>query len=102
MPPAVGNACKPKHDRLTRIRIFEGLRALGYEGGWPLFNMRRLAGMMNGWIVEWHLGMVAVGETLFADAPAPVDGWLDIPDRPGLGLTLDADAWRETRVELEV
>ncbi len=69
-------------------------------GGWPLFNMHLLAGMMNGWIVEWHLGMVAVGETLFTDAPAPVDGWLDIPDRPGLGLTLDTDAWRDTRVEV--
>lgn len=28
------NARKPKRDRLTRIRIFEGLRALGYEGGY--------------------------------------------------------------------
>jgi L-alanine-DL-glutamate epimerase-like enolase superfamily enzyme len=70
-------------------------------GGWPLFNMHLLAGMMNGWIVEWHLGMVAVGETLFKDAPKPVDGWITIPDRPGLGLTLDEDAWRETRVALD-
>jgi L-alanine-DL-glutamate epimerase-like enolase superfamily enzyme len=68
-------------------------------GGWPLFNMHLLAGMMNGWIVEWHLGMVAVGETLFTDAPKPENGWLTIPDRPGLGLTLDRDAWRETRVD---
>src|SRR3546814_17465311 len=39
-------------------------------GGWPLFNMHLLAGMMNGWIVEWHLGMVAVGETLFTRSEA--------------------------------
>jgi len=70
-------------------------------GGWPLFNMHLLAGMMNGWIVEWHLGMVAVGETLFIDAPQPVDGWIDIPDRPGLGLTLDQDAFTETRIVLD-
>jgi L-alanine-DL-glutamate epimerase-like enolase superfamily enzyme len=68
-------------------------------GGWPLFNMHLLAGMMNGWIVEWHLGMVAVGETMFTDAPKPVDGWIDIPERPGLGLTLDEDAYRETRID---
>jgi len=68
-------------------------------GGWPLFNMHLLAGMANGWIVEWHLGMVAVGETMFSDAPQPVDGWIEIPDRPGLGLTLDADAYRETMVD---
>lgn len=28
------NALKPKRERLTRIRIFEELRALGYEGGY--------------------------------------------------------------------
>ena len=67
-------------------------------GGWPLFNMHLMAGMMNGWFVEWHLGMVAVGETLFTDAPKPVDGVLTIPDRPGLGLTLNRDAWKDTRV----
>ena len=57
--------------------------------------------MMNGWFVEWHLGMVAVGETLFTDAPRPENGVIAIPDRPGLGLTLDEDAWRETRVPLD-
>lgn len=70
-------------------------------GGWPLFNMHLLAGMMNGWIVEWHLGMVAVGETLFTDAPRPEDGVLTIPDRPGLGLGLDEAAYRDTRVSLD-
>lgn len=67
-------------------------------GGWPLFNMHLLAGMMNGWIAELHLGMVAVGETLFTDAPKPINGWLDIPDRPGLGLTLNEDAFKDTLV----
>ncbi|NNU80172.1 mandelate racemase/muconate lactonizing enzyme family protein [Halovulum dunhuangense] len=70
-------------------------------GGWPLFNMHLLAGMMNGWIVEWHLGMVAVGETMFTDAPKPKDGFIEIPDRPGLGLTLDRDAYNETRIALD-
>lgn len=69
-------------------------------GGWPIFNMHLMAGMMNGWFVEWHLGMVAVGETLFTDAPKPVNGILTIPDRPGLGLTLNRDAWKDTRVAL--
>jgi L-alanine-DL-glutamate epimerase-like enolase superfamily enzyme len=68
-------------------------------GGWPHFNMHLMAGMMNGWLVEWHLGMVAVGETLFPDAPKPERGMLKIPDRPGLGLTLDRHAWKETRVQ---
>jgi L-alanine-DL-glutamate epimerase-like enolase superfamily enzyme len=43
--------------------------------------------------------MVQVGEILFTDAPAPEEGLLTIPDRPGLGLTLDRDALEETRIK---
>jgi L-alanine-DL-glutamate epimerase-like enolase superfamily enzyme len=67
-------------------------------GGWPLFNMHTMAGLMNGWLVEWHLGMVQAGERIFRDAPKPVKGQLTIPSAPGLGFTLDRDALRETRV----
>lgn len=67
-------------------------------GGWPLFNMHTMAGLMNGWLVEWHLGMVQVGELLFPHAPKPVKGRIIIPDRSGLGLVVDRDALRETRV----
>ncbi|GAB4582912.1 mandelate racemase/muconate lactonizing enzyme family protein [Nocardia sp. IFM 10818] len=71
---------------------------LAHGGGWPLFNLHTLAGMMNGWILEWHLGMVQVGELLFPDAPEPVRGRITVPDRPGLGLTVDRDALRSTLV----
>lgn len=68
-------------------------------GGWPIFNMHTMAGLMNGWIVEWHLGMVQAGQMLFPDAPKPKDGMLSIPERAGLGLTLDRDALRDTLVK---
>ncbi|PWG65827.1 mandelate racemase/muconate lactonizing enzyme family protein [Sediminicurvatus halobius] len=68
-------------------------------GGWPLFNMHMMAGLMNGWIVEWHLGMVSVGESIFVDPPRPENGVIRIPDAPGLGLTVDRDGLKETRVE---
>ncbi|MFI6215047.1 mandelate racemase/muconate lactonizing enzyme family protein [Nocardia brasiliensis] len=71
---------------------------IAHGGGWPLFNLHTLAGLMNGWILEWHLGMVQVGELLFPDAPKPVDGRISVPDRPGLGLTVDRAALRATRV----
>lgn len=71
---------------------------VAHGGGWPLFNMHTLAGLMNGWILEWHLGMVQVGDLLFPDAPQPVDGRISIVDRPGLGLTVDRDALRDTLV----
>ncbi len=68
-------------------------------GGWPHFNMHLLAGMENGWLVEWHLGMVSVCEPLFKVTPKPTGGIIAIPDRPGLGYELDADAVKDTRVE---
>jgi len=68
-------------------------------GGWPLFNMHLMAGMANGWLVEWHLGIVAVGETIFKGPPRPENGVLRIPDAPGLGLEPDLDALAATRVK---
>ena len=68
-------------------------------GGWPLFNMHTMAGLANGWFVEWHLGMVSVGETLFTDSPQPNAGVIKIPDQPGLGLTLNRDGLKDTRID---
>ena len=68
-------------------------------GGWPLFNMHTMAGLMNGWYVEWHLGIVPIGEAFFKDAPVPVNGEITLSDKPGLGLTVDYDAVRSTRVK---
>lgn len=67
-------------------------------GGWPLFNLHTMAGLMNGWFVEWHLGMVQVGEMLFPDSARAVDGRIAVPDRPGLGLTVDREALQASRV----
>ncbi|WP_212767863.1 mandelate racemase/muconate lactonizing enzyme family protein [Streptomyces sp. YIM 121038] len=69
---------------------------VAHGGGWPLVNMHTLAGLMNGWILEWHLGMAQVGELLFPDAPRPRDGRLTLPDAPGLGVSVDRDALRDT------
>ena len=40
-------------------------------GGWPLHNLHTMAGLMNGWRVEFHLGMQATGELLFKNPPKP-------------------------------
>jgi L-alanine-DL-glutamate epimerase-like enolase superfamily enzyme len=32
---------------------------------------------------------------LFRNAPVPVDGFMEVPDRPGLGLELDMDFIKE-------
>lgn len=68
-------------------------------GGWPHFNMQLIAGVMNGWRVEFHLGMQQVGERIFPDAPRPKDNEIVIPDAPGLGMTIDQDFLSSTTID---
>ena len=56
-------------------------------GGWPLFNMHTMAGLMNGWRVEFHLDMQALGEMVFVNPPRPENNIVKIASAPGLGLT---------------
>ena len=69
---------------------------VAHGGGWPLISMHTLAGLMNGWILEWHIGMAQVGQQLFPGSPRPVNGRITIPDKPGLGLEVDREALRST------
>ena len=77
-------------------RLIENSDANG--GGWPLFNMHTMAGLMNGWLVEFHLGMQLVGKQLFVDPPRPDQGVVRIPDQPGLGLQPNRDSLGDTLV----
>jgi L-alanine-DL-glutamate epimerase-like enolase superfamily enzyme len=78
------------HAQIYNLTIANG-------GGWPLFNMHTMAGMMNGWYVEWHLGIVQIGETFFKNAPVPENGEITLSEQPGLGLTVDYDNVRVTK-----
>lgn len=68
-------------------------------GGWPIFNMHILAGVMNGGPVEFHYGMWMTGKHFFEGTPDPVNGKMTIPDRPGLGFTPKYDALRDAEVK---
>ncbi len=68
-------------------------------GGWPLFNMHVMAGLMNGWRVEFHLDMVAVGELMFVNPPQPKDNIVKIPALPGLGLKPNRAVLKDTVVK---
>jgi len=68
-------------------------------GGWPIFNMHILAGVMNGGPVEFHYGMWMTGKHFFEGTPDPVNGRMTIPDRPGLGFTPNYDALRDAQVK---
>ena len=68
-------------------------------GGWPLLNMHTMAGLMNGWRVEFHLDMQALGEQMFINPPRPENNIVKIPAAPGLGLTPNKDALRDGLVK---
>lgn len=59
-------------------------------GAWAHHNMHLHAGVANGGLVEYHVPAVKVCEAIFGPLPAPVEGWLDLPEAPGLGLVPDA------------
>jgi L-alanine-DL-glutamate epimerase-like enolase superfamily enzyme len=69
-------------------------------GGWPRFNMHTMAGLMNGWLVEFHLGMKFVEDLLFRGVPEPDprENVVRIPAAPGLGFEPNADMLKETLV----
>jgi L-rhamnonate dehydratase len=64
-------------------------------GAWPFHNMHLHAGVANGGLVEYHYVAVLVLQQIFDGLPAPEDGWLSLPDAPGLGFAPNADRVRE-------
>lgn len=44
-----------------------------------------------GGLVEYHVPAVKVCEAICGPLPAPVDGWLELPEAPGLGFEPDKD-----------
>jgi L-alanine-DL-glutamate epimerase-like enolase superfamily enzyme len=54
---------------------------------------------MNGWRVEYHLGMQRAGEWIFKDPPRPDGDVVRIPPAPGLGMEVDRDRLRESRLD---
>jgi L-alanine-DL-glutamate epimerase-like enolase superfamily enzyme len=71
---------------------------LSNGGGWPIFNMHLLAGVMNGGPVEFHYGMWMTGKRFFIGTPDPHDNRLEIPQRPGLGFEPNYDELQAARV----
>lgn len=64
-------------------------------GAWPFHNMHLHAGLANGGTVEYHAASVKVCEAIFGPLPAPRDGWLELPEKPGLGFEPQPDLVRE-------
>lgn len=65
-------------------------------GGWPHHNMHLIAGVANGWRVEFHLLMWLTGEMVFRNPPSPVQGMVTLPEQPGLGLEPNDEVLRDS------
>ncbi|HBF37155.1 MAG TPA: mandelate racemase/muconate lactonizing enzyme family protein [Firmicutes bacterium] len=54
-------------------------------------HMHLVGAIPNGLMLERILTFEPVSELVFVDPPQPKDGFLEIPDKPGLGLTLNEE-----------
>jgi L-alanine-DL-glutamate epimerase-like enolase superfamily enzyme len=61
-------------------------------------NAHLIAGLSNGWMTEYHLLVAALWDSLLPGFPRPSRGRLTMPDAPGIGWTLDAEALDAFRV----
>ena len=60
--------------------------ALANGGAWPFHNMHLHAGLAHGGFIEYHAVAVLMCEQIFSGLPTPADGWLELPQNPGLGF----------------
>jgi L-rhamnonate dehydratase len=65
---------------------------LANGGAWPYHNMHLQAGVANGTFVEMHYLAIELCRKIYRGLPEPKDGWLTLPETPGLGFEPDHDA----------
>lgn len=68
---------------------------LANGGGWYLQNGQLIAGVSNGWLVEFHLLREPIYEAVYVNPPVAENGFLPLPDKPGMGLELNEAAAEE-------
>jgi L-rhamnonate dehydratase len=83
-----------------------GMKAAGVAQAFNLpvgngdhFDLHLHAAVPNGWRAEIHVNNWLTWNVLYTDAPGPVNGWVNLSEKPGLGLELNEDAVKEYRVK---
>jgi L-alanine-DL-glutamate epimerase-like enolase superfamily enzyme len=64
----------------------------------PLVNMHLIAGLSNGLTIEWHHTVWNDNKNVYKNNPQPENGWMTLPDGPGLGLTPNEKVLEENLV----
>ena len=62
-------------------------------------DIHLLAAVPNGWRAEVRVPNWLAADMVFKDAPKPVNGWVTLSEKPGLGLEIKEDAAKEFRVK---
>ena len=68
-------------------------------GGCPYHNMHLQAGVANGTSIEYQLNSAGACQMIFDGLPEIEDGWVQLPETPGLGFSPNAEAIAEFTVE---
>ena len=83
-----------------------GMKAAGMAQAFNLpvgngdhFDFHLQAAVPNGWRAEIHVNNWLTSQVVYRDVPGPVNGWVTLTEKPGLGLELNEDAVNEYRVK---
>ena len=68
-------------------------------GNGDYFDFHLQAAVPNGWRAEIHVNNWLTSQVVYRDVPGPVNGWVTLTEKPGLGLELNEDAVNEYRVK---
>jgi L-alanine-DL-glutamate epimerase-like enolase superfamily enzyme len=68
-------------------------------GAWIHYNMHLQAGVANGTLCEYHHLAVVAYSQLAHGLPEPENGWLRLPETPGLGFDIKPEAVAEFLVK---
>lgn len=98
MPNSMYNGGMTETRRVAHLaQIYN--KPLSDAGGGGIWCLHHVAGFRNGTLAEIHLGSEQVEEQMFLDAPVAVNGRVQIPSKPGFGVTLNEEKLRETLVK---
>jgi L-alanine-DL-glutamate epimerase-like enolase superfamily enzyme len=82
-----------------------GMKAAGLAHAFNLpigngdhFDIHLHAAVPNGWRAEIHVNNWLTSNVVYKELPGPVNGWITLTEKPGLGLDLNEDAVKEFRV----
>jgi len=73
-------------------------RELCPAGGWDFVNLHLMAGALEHGAMEYHEGHESIIRCISGSTTAPKDGYLTVPDAPGLGIEIDEAELANARV----